>query len=174
VIKDKLQDSWRALVHDQFVEPRFTASEIHKNIFKLDARLVLTQNVDKIYDSFASAESSGTVYVKDYSQADIGLVVRGDRRCIFKAHGTVDTPDGMVFTRAEYTKARFEYSRFYSLLDALAITHTFLFIGCGLSDPDVRIMLERHAASFPAARPHYMVSPKGRCMRMNSKAFDAT
>ena len=78
---------------------------------------------------------------------------------MLKAHGTVDTPNEMIFTREEYSKARFEYSAFYDVLDALTVTHTLLFIGCGLSDPDVQIMLERHAYKFPGSRPHYMVAP---------------
>ncbi|MGA7194860.1 MAG: SIR2 family protein [Anaerolineales bacterium] len=108
----------------------------------------------------ATSESSGTVYVKEYSNANVAMVVRGDKRCVLKAHGSVDTPGEMIFTREEYVSARFKYSSFYSLLDALAVTHTLLFIGCGVSDPDVQMMLERHAYSFPGSRPHYMVAPK--------------
>jgi hypothetical protein len=160
ILKQRLDDKWNALIHEQFVEPRFNASDIHRDIFKLDSRIVLTQNVDKIYDAFALNESSGTVYVKEYSNADVALVVRGDRRCVLKAHGTVDTPGEMIFTREEYVRARFAHSSFYSVLDALTVTHTLLFIGCGISDPDVKLMLERHAYSFPGSRPHYMVAAK--------------
>lgn len=161
IIKDKLDEQWNDFVHQQFVEPKFQTAAIHKDIFQLDSRIVLTQNVDKIYDSFASSESAGTVYVKEYSKADVALVVRGDRRCVLKAHGTVDTPAEMIFTREEYVRARYTCSTFYSLLDALTVTHTLLFIGCGISDPDVQLMLERHANVFPGSRPHYMISPKG-------------
>jgi len=160
IIKVKLDDRWNHLVDEQFVKPRFQHADIHRNIFKLDSRIVLTQNVDRIYDTFASSESSGTVYVKDYSKADVAQVVRGDRRCVLKAHGTVDTPNEMIFTREDYVRARVSHSSFYSVLDALAVTHTLLFIGCGVSDPDVQMMLERHAYAFPGSRPHYMVTPR--------------
>jgi hypothetical protein len=161
IIKDKLQNDWNAVVHDQFVAPRFLPAPIHGDIFKLDSRIVLTQNVDKVYDTFALNESKNTVYLKEYSQEDVAHVVRGDRRCILKAHGTVDTPGQMIFTRQDYAAARYKYARFYVLLDALAITHTFMFVGCGLSDPDVQLMLERYTQVFPGTRPHYMVAPRG-------------
>jgi len=161
ILKFKLEDQWNAIVHEQFVKPGFSAVDIHRDIFKLDSRIILTQNVDKIYDTFALGESAGTVYVKEYSKADIAQVVRGDKRCVLKAHGTVDTPDEMIFTREEYSRARVKHGTFYDVLDALTVTHTLLFIGCGLSDPDVQIMLERHAYKFPGSRPHYMVSPTG-------------
>ena len=32
--------------------------------------------------------------------------------------------------------------------------------GRGVSDPDVQLMLERHAYTFPGSRPHYMIAPK--------------
>ena len=66
----------------------------------------------------------------------------------------------MIFTREEYTRARYAYPSFYGLLDALAVTHTLLLIGCGVSDPDVQLLLERHASMYPGSRPHYMVAPK--------------
>lgn len=159
IVKEKLDDKWNELVHEQFVTPKFQPAEIHESIFKIDSRIVLTQNVDQIYDSYALHESKSTIYVKDYSKADLGLVIRGDRRSVLKAHGSVDTPGEMIFTAEEYAKARFNYSGFYSLLDALSVTHTFLFLGCGLSDPDVHLMLERHVNQFPGSRPHFMVTP---------------
>lgn len=161
IIKHKLDDRWNGFVHEQFIAPEFTPADIHRDIFKLDSRIVLTQNVDKIYDTYAQSESSNTVYVKEYSKVDIALVVRGEKRCVLKAHGTVDTPSEMIFTREEYVGARIKFSTFYDVLDALAVTHTLLFVGCGVSDPDVQIMLERHAYSFPVSRPHYMIAPKG-------------
>jgi hypothetical protein len=160
IVKYRLADDWNALVHDQFVAPRFRPADIHRDIFQLDSRIVLTQNVDRVYDAFAANESSGTVYIKEYSNADVGLVVRGERRCVLKAHGSVDTPAKMVFSREDYARARVEFSSFYNVLDALTVTHTLLFLGCGVADPDVQLMLERFAYVFPGSRPHYMVAPR--------------
>ena len=159
VLKNKLDEKWSELIHSEFVEPKFQTAEIHRDIFKLDSRLILTQNMDKIYDTYAAIESGGTIYIKDYSKADIGLVVRGDRRSVLKAHGSVDTPSEMIFTAEEYATAKYQHGRFFLLLDALSVTHTFLFIGCGLNDPDVQLMLERNFHFFPGSRPHYMVMP---------------
>jgi hypothetical protein len=157
IIKHKLGEDWPRYVHDRFVAPRFEPADIHTDIFRLDSRIVLTQNVDKLYDTHALSESQNTVYVKQYSDQDVARVVRGDRRCVIKAHGSVEAVGQMIFTRKEYSDARYAFPRFYAMIDALVLTHTFLFIGCGLSDPDVRLMLERHAQVFPDSRPHLMV-----------------
>ena len=40
----------------------------------------------------------------------------------------------------------------------LIILHTYIFIGCGLNDPDIRLTLENYNFGFPGCRPHYFVS----------------
>lgn len=48
------------------------------------------------------------------------------------------------------------------LLNALSLTHTFLFIGCGVNDPDIRLLLEDSFFKHDATKPHFMVtSDKG-------------
>jgi hypothetical protein len=160
LIKEKLDEDFNSIIRQEFVDPLYTPAQIHKDIFKLDLRTVATQNFDKIYDNFAQAESNGTVHVKAYYDDDVALVARERTSCILKAHGTIDQPAKMIFTRKEYTESRYKYGAFYSLMDALALTHTFVFLGCSLADPDIRLMLERHAHFYPHARPHYIVMPK--------------
>ena len=161
LIKHNLKDEFSRLLRDEFVIPRYNPAVIHEYLFNLDLHIVLTQNFDKIYDTYASTESSNTIMITNYYDDDIASVVRGNCRAIIKAHGTIDQPTKMVFTRSEYGKARYDYSTFYLLLDSLVLTHTFVFVGCGLDDPDTRMTLERHAHLFPYGRPHFIVLPSG-------------
>ena len=80
---------------------------------------------------------------------------------VLKVHGTIDSPDRMIFTRADYIKARNDYWSFYSVLEALSITHTFFFVGCGLNDPDIKLLLEDHAFVHKWSPPHYFLLSKG-------------
>ena len=159
VIKHKLGREWDDLLDEYFVHPRYKPAEIHEHIFKLDARMVLTQNIDKIYDTYAQNESGNTVAIKQYHDADVARVARGRQRAVIKAHGSIDNRDGLIFTREDYAKTRHVYESFYRLLDALVLTHTFVFMGCGANDPDAQLMLERHANQFPYGRCHYMCAP---------------
>jgi hypothetical protein len=79
---------------------------------------------------------------------------------IIKNHGTVDEPARLIFTRTDYAKAREAHKDFYAIMDALALTHTCLFLGCGLDDPDMRLMLEGYAFRHQFGRPHFFVLPK--------------
>lgn len=157
ILKDELGPAWNGLISQEFVDPHYVSADIHEQIFKLDARLVITQNFDKIYDAYATANSQGTVVLKTYTEVDTAEFIRRRQRLILKAHGTIDQPGDMVFTRGDYARARHKHSSFYSLLDGLVLTHTCLFIGCGTSDPDIALMLERAVQLHPSTFPHYLV-----------------
>ena len=42
----------------------------------------------------------------------------------------------------------------------LVLTHTFVFLGCGISDPDIQLILENMNFLYPGRLPHYFVTAK--------------
>lgn len=146
------------LAADEFRRPGYRPNELHKIIFSLDSRLVITPNIDKTYDQYATTQSNGTVIIKTYRD-DIARYLRAPDYLIIKAHGTIDDTDHIVFTHGQYSRVRNDHAAFYRMLDALLLTHTFIFLGCGISDPDIQLVLENLNFSFPGCRPHYMVIP---------------
>ncbi len=163
LIRHKLDERWIELLKDTFVKPKYAASNLHEAIFRLDARLFLTTNFDKIFDNYASRKSEGTISIKSYNDGDVGSICRSEDQIILKIHGTIDNPTRMIFTRSDYAHARIENASFYRVLDAIMLANTFLFVGAGLNDPDVNLILESQALLFPDAPPHYitMASPMG-------------
>ena len=85
--------------------------------------------------------------------------IRSSGRVILKIHGTIDSPDNLIFTRAEYAEARTKYATFYEVLEALALTHTFVFLGCGVNDPDIKLLLEDTLFKHNSSRRHVMLLP---------------
>ncbi len=146
------------LAADEFRRPGYHPNDLHETIFSLDSRLVITPNIDKIYDQYATAQSHGTVIIKTYRD-DIARYLRSPDYLIIKAHGTIDDTDHIVFTHGQYSKVRNDHAAFYRMVDALLLTNTFIFLGCGISDPDIQLVLENLNFSFPGCRPHYMVIP---------------
>ncbi|WP_397411440.1 SIR2 family protein [Polaromonas sp.] len=156
LLHDALGNEWENLILEEFVNPQYPPSEIHQHIFSLDSRLVITQNFDKIYDTYASAASQGTVVVKSYDEGDVSNFIRKRQRLVIKAHGSIDAPNDMVFTKGDYARARHKFAAFYALLDGLMLTHTCLFLGCGINDPDIQVLLERNVQLHPTSNPHYI------------------
>jgi hypothetical protein len=154
--REKFNDALR----DEFLTPGYVHAHIHETIFRLDSRIVATPNFEKIYETYANHAAGGSIVVKHQFDPDVAEAIRGTGRCILKVHGTIDSPDRMIFTRKEYASAREKYRAFYSILEALALTHTFLFLGCGVSDPDVRLLLEDNFFRHPSARSHVFLLPR--------------
>ena len=144
----------------EFRRPGFQYSAIHEVIYGLDSRIVITPNIDKIYELCANINSNSTVVIKKYYE-DIAPLLRKSDFLIIKAHGCVDDPQNIVFTHEQYNRARYKYATFYRILDALLLTNTFIFIGCGLTDPDIQLTLEKYNFSFPSCNPHYFITSKG-------------
>ena len=161
LLKRYLPDNeFNDLLDDSFRAPRFQTAEIHKEIFKLDSRIVITPNFDSIYESYVQSETQGATLVKHYYDDDLVSVIRRRTPIILKIHGSISTPNKMIFTQVDYAKARSQHSNFYQLLNALLLTQTFLFLGAGLNDPDIKLLLENNAFQYSTTQSHYFVIPK--------------
>lgn len=161
LLKNALDESWPEVLKEQFLAPGYKPGVLHKALHDLDLPLVLTPNFDTVYDRFAQAETNGATVVKNYWDTDIPLVMRRKYRAVLKVHGTIDEPSKMVFARGDYARLRVEHRQFFELMGALFLTHTFVFVGTSLNDPDLRLFLESYHYSHPHSPPHYMTSPRG-------------
>lgn len=154
------KSGFEKIVRDEFLTPKYKNHEIHKNIFLLDSKIVITPNVDKIYEVYAQAETAGNTLIKKYYDSDLVNMIKSDARIILKMHGTIDDSSKMIFTRSQYTNARYEHAAFYKLLEALSLNYVFVFLGCGFSDPDIQLILENYSFIFPESPPHYFVTSR--------------
>jgi hypothetical protein len=156
--KADYQDFLTTNFNDNTYEP----SELHQVIFDLDSRLVITTNFDKIYEKLWSRASTDGFKVLPYHSASLGDEIRSDTRLIIKAHGTIDEVSKMVFTKSQYHQATADHAPFYAMLRALLLTHTCIFIGCSLDDPDVLLLLEDVRITASSHRPHYVLVLEGK------------
>jgi hypothetical protein len=144
----------------EFSGNAYRHAKIHDDLSRVDSRLVMTSNFDKLYENRANQLQHNTVIVKSYYDKDVADVFRRQDRVVIKVHGTIDAPDSTIFTRSQYALARRDYGHFYQLLRGLFVTHTFVFLGASMRDPDMQLLLEDHAYRFEGARPHYMAMPE--------------
>lgn len=166
------RDNFVNFLRKEFVSPRFNEADIHKAIFELDSRIVITPNFDNIYDVYVRRETQGTTLVKKYYDTDVADAIRGDNPLILKIHGDIDSPDKLIFTKIDYAKARTEYNDFYSILEALLLTNTFIFIGAGLNDPDIALLLEDYNFKYGFTRKHYFVIPKNELSNIEREIYE--
>ena len=159
-----------ALNHADYVDamrqifdiPRYQQSSLHESILKIDPKILITTNYDTIYDGYCRQGQAADGY-NVFKYTDIHLVgqLRSPIRCVIKAHGCITDPDSIVLTRSHYFSAKQNNPHFFRTLDALFLTHTIIFIGYSLGDPDIQIALENANISAPSLHKHYFVTCAG-------------
>jgi NAD-dependent SIR2 family protein deacetylase len=152
---------YQHLLNQNFNTAAFRPGRIHEIIYSLDARLVITTNFDKIYERYCLGTSTEGFKVITYESPSLGDELRSETRLIIKAHGTIDNIHQMIFTRAEYHEMKQQHGRFYELLKAIFLLNTVVFVGCGLDDPDVILLLEEVNITASSNRPHYILVREG-------------
>lgn len=140
-----------------FNNAKFKASELHNKILDLDASVVITTNFDKIYEKYCESTSSDGYKVVSYDSSELSDLIRSDTRLIIKAHGSINNIQGMIFTRTQYHEAKRRYPNFYTLLKAVFLTRTCIFIGCSMDDPDILLALEDVKITASSNLPHYAI-----------------
>lgn len=160
VIKNELgRQAFVDFMIEEFQGPGFRHASIHEALWALDLRITITPNVDTIYDNLVADRGAGTVTVKTYQDADVAEAIRRRAPVLIKSHGTIGSPNALIFTRSDYAMARNKYREFYELLYALLSTHTFIFVGCGLEDPDIRYLLEDYKYRNSFTQTHFFTMP---------------
>lgn len=152
---------YQSLLNECFNNSSFIPSELHSVILDIDSRFVITTNFDKIYEKHCLTVSDEGFKVLPYYSMSLADEIRSDTRLIIKAHGSIDDISKMVFTRQEYHHAKKDHPEFYNLLKALLLTNTCVFIGCGMEDPDVLLVLEELKMTTNTKRPHYALLREG-------------
>lgn len=165
------RDVFVNFLKNEFIVPHFDHSPIHEDIFSLDTRIIITTNIDKIYDTYANSLSNGTINIKNYYDEDLADCIRNSEHLIFKIHGCITTPDKAIFSSIDYASIRNTYKDFYLLLESLIMNHTFLFLGAGLNDPDIRLLFENYRFKYKYSKSHHFVIPKNKYIPAELKIF---
>lgn len=159
---DVLDAEYNDFLWQEFKTPEFAHAKVHEHIRDLDTKIVITTNFDTIYEDCCRRGPAQASYnVVRYSDDHLLDELKSTRRLIVKVHGCVTQQQKTVLARSQYFTARRDFPGFFSVLDAIASTNTLLFLGYGLGDPDIQLVLENVAIRASTACPHYAVTEAG-------------
>lgn len=162
------------LINKNFHSAKYLPSDLHKSIYQLDSRIVITTNFDKIYENYCTKPENEGFKVICYDSNSLADEIRSDVRLIIKAHGTIDNVHKMIFTKQQYHSAKSEHRQFYEILKALLVTHTCIFIGCSMNDPDINLLLEDVKILGSSVRPHYCLILKNSHSKFKMDDWEST
>jgi hypothetical protein len=153
------QGKYSHFINEVFSRQNFKSSDVHQYIKDIDCKITITTNFDRIYDILCNEHGYTTATYMESKKIIINL--KSTQNIIIKAHGNIDDIPNIVFTQEQYYRARMENPEFYQLLNSLFLTHTALFLGYSLNDPDINLILENVANSTSPSTPHYIVVKEG-------------
>ena len=143
----------------QYLRGKYKPSKVHELIKDLDSNIVVTTNFDKLYEGLCHEPEYITFDYTD-TRSIIGSI-KAPENIIIKAHGSIDDTEKLIFTAKQYYQAQEKYPEFYHLMTALFLTHTVVFFGYSLNDPDINLLLQFLHNTANSSCPHYMIDKKG-------------
>lgn len=144
------------VLRQKFRDPAYQPSRLHDLVSQLDLKTIVTTNYDDIYERHTSRGKATDAYnVCNYYETHALNDLRSTTRSILKVHGSFSNPERVVLSLADYFRARRDHPQFYNVLDALFLCSTLIFLGCGINDPDVNLLLENANISARSSHPHY-------------------
>lgn len=157
IIKISLGDEWDNIIADEF-QKAGTMSELHKAILSLKQRIIITTNFDKYLETSMASMPDTEIHPTVISELepDLFRLFRDDRSYIIKLHGTVDSPDKLIFAKSDYHDKAYGSWVYREFLDVMLLTHTVVFIGFSMDDPAVSLLVEMYANKYKKCRPHYI------------------
>ncbi len=150
----------------EFVKHYFALGEendfsFHKKLFSLSTKIITT-NYDKAFEKAIPELQE----IKAYKTKDYELTrLKKESDFLFKLHGCIDGIDSMVLLPSDYdklykSKGREAEHALYALRN-LIFNKTFLFIGTGLSDPQINgIFKEIDKTQGVYGQEHYIITDK--------------
>lgn len=135
-------DAYRALVHVRFAA-------------------ILTTNYDRMIENAYASEKRKSLYPHSYEKpGDLLDRLWTNQFFLLKAHGTVDDRKSMVITKRDYRNLIYRSPGYRSALETIFNSRSILFLGAGLRDPELEMLLgflhdafqgmvDRHFALLP-------------------------
>jgi hypothetical protein len=141
---------------------RYRPTEVHGIVERLDQKVVVTTNFDTLYEDHCR-QGDATHGYSVINYYDQGLInrMRSPTRIVLKAHGCVTAPERTILSKSDFFRARATHPAFFRSAESLFLTHTLLFIGYSISDPDIQLLLENSTITAASEHPHYALMARG-------------
>ena len=136
----------------------FRPSEWHETIDFLNPQIIITTN----YDNLLEGNSCETYAVNTFGAKSLDDHLRIGSTTILKIHGDANAAfnrtEDLILSISDYARARQKGRLAFDILKAVFLTHTTLFLGYSMNDPDLQIILEDLFFDRDVDSPHFLLT----------------
>ncbi|MGE3175263.1 MAG: SIR2 family protein [Planctomycetota bacterium] len=156
VVADKTLAEDRERIIKRRLERQYQPSKWIELIRDFDQNVMVTTNYDCLLEDACPREGFRTHIHKDQEAVK---VLRAPERLILKLHGCIRRdPGSLVLSMSDYHAIRADYPHCLKLLESVFVTHTALFLGYSIQDPDMQLVMQNISIAFPHAQPHIILT----------------
>lgn len=164
-LHDKIHEppSLSKCLSDVLLCEKVMRSEAHQLIVNIPFRTFLTTNYDNLIENYYFTENRKALSIFHRLTVD-GVMdqYRENKPFIFKLHGTINEPSTLIFGNRSYENILYFDKSYQSVLEAIFLTSSVLFIGFGYSDPDLESITSKVAVFDGRSKRHWILVPKGK------------
>lgn len=113
------------------------SNPIDEEILLILPHHIITTNFDHLLENTSSINKTFYTVVSD----DKSLISNSNEKYIIKMHGDIDTPQSIVLKESDYLNYEQEHPLISTFIRSLLINHTFLFVGYGLNDYNLNLII---------------------------------
>src|SRR5581483_3964076 len=168
-------DEYFEFLRETFDRPTVRLPEFHRLLAQIPFTAAGTTNYETLVER-AAIESKQVGTIPVFSQTDyaqLGTALNSKEYFVLKAHGTIDRPETIVLSEKDYATLIHSSSGYRTFLKALFLDRTVLFLGFGLNDPELRLLLEELREIFDGNTPlHYALLDISGTTRTEQENFE--
>jgi hypothetical protein len=142
------KDDFRRFMAEIFRAPGLRPTELHEALVGIPFAAALTSNYDTLLESAYTIVNGVLPHVFTHADyPELSAALRSGEFYVPKVHGTIDRIETVILGQSDYRDVMHAKPAYRQHLTILFSTKTVLFIGFGLTDPDLLLLLDELRAT---------------------------
>ncbi len=169
------KDDFRRFMAEIFRKTGLKPTATHILLSEIPFAAALTSNYDTLLESAYTVANGGAApHVFTHSDyPELSAALRTGEFYVLKVHGTIDRIETVILGRSDYREVMHADSAYRQHLMTLFSVKTVIFLGFGLTDPDLLLLLDELRATFKGyTGKHYALMNTRNIPSIKQKRFE--
>lgn len=167
---------YHEFLREVFDQPSAPLTEFHQLLPQIPFAGAATTNYETLVErTFRDSKPEESIEVFTHvDHEQLGTVLHSKQFFVVKAHGTIERPETIVLGKKDYAALIHTSVSYRTFLKALFLGRSVLFLGFGLNDPELLLLLEELLEIFEGHTPiHHALIDVSHTTETEQKSFES-